>query len=215
MPVRFRGKRVPSVFCPRKLKALATTDCGRCEYGQGLSFDIERCSLFMNCGWPPDALHLPSDGETSDTTLASLITRPVHFVDQDAELDSVLPAFLNGGVDAAVVVDSQARVAGILSKTDLLHWHYRDSSEDAARSAITPTAVERSATPRVREAMSHLVYMLSAEADIPRAAALMAYEGVHQIVVTDRDRRPIGMLSSLDILRCIARRNGYVMSEAG
>jgi CBS domain-containing protein len=62
--------------------------------------------------------------------------------------------------------------------------------------------------------MSHLVYTLDARADIARAAALMAYEHVHQIVITHEDGRPLGLVSALDILGWIARASGYVIAPS-
>ena len=60
------------------------------------------------------------------------------------------------------------------------------------------------------EAMSHFVFALPREAAIERAAALMAYEGVGQIVVTDRGGALVGIVSALDITRHYAIRSGYL-----
>jgi CBS domain-containing protein len=214
--VRFRDKRkvgVPSVFCPRRLKSVDIAECGRCKHGHGLSFEVQDCALLMKCGWPRDALDLLSSGEAEDTALAGLVTKPLHSIAQDADLESTLAAFLRDGVDAAAVLDAAGRLVGILSASDLLRWYCGSRDAEARSTPSAPIAIERATAPRVREAMSHLVYTLDAGADIARAAAIMAYEGVHQIVVTGRDGLPIGMISSLDISRCVARRNGYVLSE--
>lgn len=215
--VQFRGPqeaRALSVFCPRRLQVLDTVSCGNCEHGLGMSLCTEQHVLVMGCGWRHAALQLPGAGEPSDSTLASLLTRPVDCVAQDAELESVLGVFLQGSIDAALVVDDNGQATGILSKSDLLRWYCARPQPDEVRATPNPILVERAAKPRVREAMSHHVYTLHAEADIARAAALMAYENVHQILVTRQDGRPIGLVSSLDILRCLARRNGYVMAES-
>jgi predicted transcriptional regulator len=42
---------------------------------------------------------------------------------------------------------------------------------------------------------------------------MMSYEGVHRRVVTSAERHPIGIVSAIDILRCIARRHGYVVPD--
>jgi hypothetical protein len=42
----------------------------------------------------------------------------------------------------------------------------------------------------------------------------MAYEGLHHVIVTAGDGRPIGIVSSLDVLRWVARQSGYIMPRA-
>lgn len=49
---------------------------------------------------------------------------------------------------------------------------------------------------------------LAESASIALAAALMNYEGVHQLPVT-RGRRLIGMVDALDLLKWLAARSGY------
>jgi len=44
-----------------------------------------------------------------------------------------------------------------------------------------------------------------ARADISRAARLVAYEGVGQIVVTDRDGALLGIVSAADLVRHFAQ----------
>jgi CBS domain-containing protein len=53
--------------------------------------------------------------------------------------------------------------------------------------------------------MSPLVFTLHPEDDVADAAALMAYEGVHHVVVSLGDDRPLGIVSSLDVLRWLAQ----------
>jgi hypothetical protein len=48
--------------------------------------------------------------------------------------------------------------------------------------------------------------------DAPRAAALLSYEGRPRLVEISADRHPIGIVSAIDHLRCIARRHGYEVS---
>ena len=63
----------------------------------------------------------------------------------------------------------------------------------------------------VRDIMTHIVFSLSQDAPISRAAALMSYEGIHRIVITSPQGAAVGIVSSLDILRWLARRDGYVV----
>jgi CBS domain-containing protein len=100
------------------------------------------------------------------------------------------------------VVDATGRTIGVVSKGDIL------------RALDHEGAMPQVELARARQVMSHVVFALHSEADISRAAALMAYEGVHHIVVTDAEGRPAGIVSALDILRWFARDYGYVMPGA-
>ena len=111
-------------------------------------------------------------------------------------------SLIENAISAAPVVDAEGRAIGIVSKTDLLR-HYYDR-EDVVIGMPAPET-------RARAIMNHAVFTLHEDADLSRAAALMAYEGVHHAVVIGVDGRARGIVSSLDILRWFARGHGYVM----
>ncbi len=56
-----------------------------------------------------------------------------------------------------------------------------------------------------------LVFSLPEHASLAQAAALMALEGVHRIPVVAADGKVVGIVSSLDLMRWMARRGGYVL----
>jgi CBS-domain-containing membrane protein len=59
--------------------------------------------------------------------------------------------------------------------------------------------------------MLPIVFCLSEAASISQAAALMAFESVHRIPIVDKRGRIMGVVSTLDILRWMARREGYLI----
>ena len=50
-------------------------------------------------------------------------------------------------------------------------------------------------------------------AAVALAAALMAYEGVHRIVVVDRGGYVVGLVSSLDVARWLGTRAGHPVGQ--
>ena len=62
------------------------------------------------------------------------------------------------------------------------------------------------------DAMSTFVFTLPARSSIERAAALMAYEGVGQVIVTGFERELVGMVSALDVTRYFAIEAGYLVA---
>ncbi|MDX2091718.1 MAG: CBS domain-containing protein [Kofleriaceae bacterium] len=58
--------------------------------------------------------------------------------------------------------------------------------------------------------MSSFVFALPLDSTIEAAAALMALEGVSQVVVTNCHGELAGIVSALDIARHVAVRAGYI-----
>jgi CBS domain-containing protein len=63
------------------------------------------------------------------------------------------------------------------------------------------------------EIMTSVVFALPVSASVAQAAALMAYEGVQTLVITERDGHIAGVLSALDITRWCARTSGYLVER--
>ena len=60
--------------------------------------------------------------------------------------------------------------------------------------------------------MMCLAFSLPETATLSRAAAVMAYEGVHQIPVVASDGKVVGIISSLDVMRWLAQHDNYLVS---
>lgn len=96
------------------------------------------------------------------------------------------------GVSGLPVVERDGRLAGVVSRTDLLElagndpvgaWHGR-----AVRTAMTAPPIT-----------------IPPDATLPEAAARMEEHHVHRLVVVDgEDGRPIGIVSTTDLVRAMA-----------
>jgi CBS domain-containing protein len=139
------------------------------------------------------ALTRSSDFEDVPTqvlaTLGSLVRAPAIVVGMTTPLADVRKLLAQRRVPAIAVVDDAHELRGIITRTDVLRWPPDGAAGDA---------------------MSGFVFALPADAAIERAAALMAYEGVGQIVVIDRAGVLVGMVSALDIARHYALESGYL-----
>ncbi len=100
------------------------------------------------------------------------------------------------GLSALVVTSHAGEVVGVLSRADLLALGRR-----RARMADDPTLLH---LPRhdVGAHMVRDVVLADPDEPIERAAARMIERRIHRVVVA-LDRRPIGVLSSRDLLRAI------------
>jgi CBS domain-containing protein len=59
--------------------------------------------------------------------------------------------------------------------------------------------------------MTPLALALPEGATVSRAAALMAYEGVHRIPIVSDDGVVVGILAAVDVLRWLATSSGYAL----
>lgn len=124
-------------------------------------------------------------------TLAALAKKPFVIVAPETPIADARRHFIELRVPAILVVDRSDTLVGIITRTDVLRSH---------------------GEMRVGDVMSGAVFVLPVFASVERAAALMAYEGVGQIVVTD-DGTLVGVVSALDLVRHYAVEAGYLVSE--
>ena len=94
---------------------------------------------------------------------------------------------------AIPVVDRDGRPVGVVTAAEVL-----GQDQDGATAA---------------EVMSHDVLALPITAILAQAAALIAYEGVSEIVIVDLHGRVAGTLGALDITRWCARAAGYLVDH--
>ena len=163
--------------------------------------------------------HPPGNAER--TPIGEIMTKAVISVDPDLSVDALLNLFLERGISGAPVVDSSGRPIGVVSKTDLLRDHFeRGDSEETAPPTLRRQGievrlegmhVERTSDVCVRDVMTPLAFTLAENASVARASALMALETVHRVPVVSAAGRVIGILSTLDVLRWLARQEGYVL----
>ncbi len=100
-----------------------------------------------------------------------------------------------GGVP---VVGADGRPVGIVSGGDVLR-----------------SLLEGGTPPTTAGEMMSEVLALPITASIAQAAALMSYEGVDLLVITDLTGQVAGVVQALDIARWHARAAGYLVDRAG
>lgn len=132
-----------------------------------------------------------ADDEPELTLLGTLISQPIAIVTEQAPLAEVRDLLIDLRVPAVAVVDARRGLRGVVTRTDVL------------RTMRDPHA-------RASDAMSGFVFALQEDSTIECAAALMAIEGVGQIVVTTEAGDLVGMVSAVDIARHLAVRAGYL-----
>ena len=77
--------------------------------------------------------------------------------------------------------------------------------------AERPTAPAPEVAPATaRELMTPHPIILGERTTIAQAAALMAAEDLHHVLVCDPSGRMVGIISTIDIVRWLAKNDGYI-----
>ena len=121
------------------------------------------------------------------------MTHRVVCVSQDQMLSEAARLFVKKGISGAPVLDREGRCVGVLGAIDYVRH------EDVQRGAW-PVGTE---TDRVQQRMSTPVQYVQAEQTLLRAARLMCERHVHRLPVLDAERRPVGLITSMDVVAAL------------
>jgi CBS domain-containing protein len=130
--------------------------------------------------------------EAASEPVSRIMTRKVTCVRGDMSAAEARARMLSRGVSGLPVVDNWGRAIGVVSKTDLVEHEVTASSQKT-----------------VNEIMMPMVFALGQEMSIGQAAALMAYEGIHRVIVVDDGGYLVGVVSSLDLARWLGWHSGH------
>ncbi len=175
--------------CPVTGRPNTLARCSRCAVHVAIGRDEH--GTFVLCAAPERTPTEPPSAGVGSTPVRDVMAQTVICVSPDLPALDVARLLVAHHISGVPVVDPEGTPLGIVSKSDLL----RDL--DAAQKAA--------------DVMTPLALGIDEGATIGRAAALMAYEGVHRLLVLSTDGRIVGIVSSLDVMRWLARASGWVV----
>jgi CBS-domain-containing membrane protein len=145
-------------------------------------------------------------------TAGNLMTRDVMVVPQHMSLRAAANLLSQVHVSGAPVVDEGGACIGVISSTDFVRWA---DGEHKARTRPGQTAcvctawqmvdIEALPTETVAAHMTADPVVVPADMTIQELARVMVDAHIHRVIVTDPQRRPIGIVSSTDLLAALAR----------
>jgi CBS domain-containing membrane protein len=149
-------------------------------------------------------------------TAADLMSRTVIVIPQDMSLRAAARLLSQHRVSGAPVVDARGRCAGVLSSTDFMHFMeneeharrpHRQSWPDvySAWQVVDPDALP---VDKVSTYMTADPVTATSAINIGTLARQMLDAHIHRIVVVDEKERPVGIVSSTDILAALAQQSG-------
>jgi len=148
---------------------------------------------------------------TSDNIKAAeIMTRNVVCLNEDLDIRECEKILLEKGISGAPVVDTEGHLLGVLSKTDLVTHHYVTGEESSGAEenyhleGVRGAHVYQYSTPAARDVMTPVPCVATEWSTVSELAALMVRREVHRVIIC-RERKVVGIVSSMDILRAIAK----------
>jgi CBS-domain-containing membrane protein len=146
--------------------------------------------------------------------VADLMTRDVAVIGRDRDVHELEKLLLEKRVHGVPVVDERGVLVGVVSQSDLLAWHFQTGLDGAAfydysnlvakdDGSFKGLQLSDIQTAKVQEIMSPLAYCIFEEQPVALAAARMVTSRIHRLVVVDDERRVLGIISALDLLRSL------------
>jgi len=219
-----------SVYCPRRSGSIALAECVECGECEGVGTDPQTDSAYLRCRWPShewteEAARGAEPVQADRVSVVAIMSGDTLCVDPELRLEALLQLFLDRGISGAPVVDKQGRPLGVVSKTDLLRNQQETAglfeldtvvAESSDRSSKMELGfhLEQVREGKVKDIMTPVSFTLGENATVARAAALMAYEGVHRVPVISTTGRVIGLISALDVARWVAETSGFCLRGA-
>lgn len=125
-------------------------------------------------------------------TAKDVMSETVLTVRDDLKLSQVAEILAENEISGAPVLDDEGSLLGVVSLRDVA----RSLEDPADRGAARPELA-------VRQIMSPIADTVLEDAPVPDIARVMVANKYHRMVVTRREQ-PVGIVSSMDLLRLIA-----------
>jgi CBS domain-containing protein len=146
-----------------------------------------------------------------ELTAGDLMTRDVVMIPRPMSLRAAAHRLAQSGVSGAPVVDEEGRCVGVLSMTDLVRWLDR-SPAPAHRPTGAPcfcsdwqvTELEELPADEVGRYMTQDVVTATPDTGIGDLARAMLAAHIHRVFVLSESGRPVGVVSSTDVLAAVA-----------
>jgi CBS domain-containing protein len=192
-----------AVLCPRRALDVPLEACVQCKDGRGMPKAVEGSDSFVLCDAPVDELHAiaaaEAQGPADRAPVTAIMTTQVICVGQTLPIVALEALFLDNGISGAPVVDRSGVAVGMVSKTDLIRFHQQSRTSGDSAGGV------------VADIMMPLALCLPANETVAKAAALMAFEGLHRVPIVNVHQQVVGLVSTLDVMRWMARKHGYVV----
>ncbi len=147
------------------------------------------------------------DGALQVPTIADLVpvrrimTREVVCARDDLDLTTLMDLMVRRHIGCVPIVDERGRPIGMVTKFDAVEQQLAELCAGGKRPATAG------------ELMMPLALALDEHATVGDAAAMMAIEDVHHVVIVDDSGALIGVVSTMDIVRWLTANDSAPVSD--
>jgi CBS-domain-containing membrane protein len=146
-------------------------------------------------------------------TAWELMSREVIQVPRWMTLRNAARLLLQSQISGAPVVDEGGRCVGVLSALDFVRWAEKGPDRGPAAPTMSPFSewqvedLEEVPEEAVSLHMTPDPVMMATGATVGELARAMLDAHIHRVIIVNADRRPVGIVTSTDILAAVAYRN--------
>jgi CBS domain-containing protein len=148
-------------------------------------------------------------------TARELMSRDLLLIPREASLRHAAHMLAQSQVSGAPVVDDAGRCVGVISTTDFVRWMDNEPRatpmppiEEPCHcsdwEAVSPVAPESLPMDSVCSYMTPDPVTVMPEARVGELARMMLDAHIHRVIVVDTERRPIGVVTTTDVLAAVA-----------
>ncbi len=147
-----------------------------------------------------------SKDRLSQLRVADAMSRNVVTVTANSTMAEAADQLSHHQVTGAPVVDEQGRCIGVLSGSDFIRLKAEELEGSDLRHVLSSHhpeglfSIDEVGHDLVRRRMSSAVQTISENSPLLTAARCLCNEHIHRLVVVDKNVKPVGVLSSLDLV---------------
>lgn len=147
-----------------------------------------------------------------------IMSAPPISVHKDKTVQEAIELLAKNRISGLPVVDSEGKIAGIISDTDILRYSEKikvvpttnlsgwiSPYTDVSTLATMQKGMETLHHTRVKEVMTKKVYTVNEEAEATDIARLMNRRNINRIPVVDDDNKLVGIVTRADMVQCMAK----------
>jgi CBS domain-containing protein len=132
----------------------------------------------------------------------------------EADISEAFSLFTEKGITAAPVIDEAGHPIGVISRSDLLIHQYEHEKQKGLSAdffaaprfgshTAFPEGKQRKTASKVFDLMTPAVFAVSPDTPVQRVVADMVGLHVHRLFVVDEDGALVGVISTMDVLKCL------------
>ena len=162
-----------------------------------MEHDVQRCRVYTSNGdlevthtRPYERHAVPRAPSIADRIpVSEIMTRDVVCARPDLTVSALTELLVRNHIGCVPIVDEAGKPIGIVTKLDLVERKWPGMT---AADVMMPLAIT-----------------LNQHATIAHAAAVMSLEDFHHVMVVGPDHALVGVVSTMDVVRWLARNDGF------